>query len=369
MEKNTMDQRFRRGTRALIFVALWAPMLLLVAGCATAPTVSGGSAGGGGAAGTEDYPEWYLNPQSVYPDDVFLTAVGTGDTRRDAEQQALSGISQTFEAQVSVDSRTSERYRELMSSQGTMSETEIRLAEDTSVESNQTLLNVQYGEAAVDEQGRVHVIAYLERLPTSQVYRDLITRNGRQVDRFLSEAEGSTGIIREYAYTSAAAVVASSNEVLIDQLNIIVPGMARTVQLPYEFDEVLQRRADIASRMGVSVSVTGDTDGRVSSILRQALSEERFPIVDSGATLSVEGAISISDIPSNADFQSVRWTVSLGMIGPDGRSLVNYDEEDRASGISQEAARAFAYQDIEEAVSRDFVSAMRGYFDGLVLQN
>jgi len=365
-----MDQRYRRETRGLMLAAFLVPVFLLVAGCATAPTVSGGAGtAGGGTAGTEGYPEWYLNPQSVYPDDVFLTAVGTGDTRRDAEQQALSGISQTFEAQVSVDSRTSERYRELMSSQGTMSETEIRLAEDTSVESNQTLLNVQYGEAAVDEQGRVHVIAYLERLPTSQVYRDLITRNGRQVDRFLTEAEGSSGIIREYAYTSAAAVVASSNEVLIDQLNIIVPGMARTVQLPYEFDDVLQRRADIASRMGVSVSVAGDSDGRVSSILRQALSEERFPIVDSGATLSVEGAISISDIPSNADFQSVRWTVSLGMIGPDGRSLVNYDQEDRASGISQEAARAFAYQDIEEAVSRDFVSAMRGYFDGLVLQN
>ncbi|MFP4210569.1 MAG: LPP20 family lipoprotein [Alkalispirochaeta sp.] len=370
MEKITMDQRFRRGTRTFMLLALSALALLLIAGCASTPVVSNGGGGTpGSATATAEYPEWYLNPQSVYPDDEFLTAVGTGDTRRDAEQQALSGISQTFEAQVSVDSRTSERYRELMSAEGTMSETEIRLAEDTSVESNQTLLNVQYGEAAVDEQGRVHVIAYLERLPTSQVYRDLITRNGRQVDRFLTEAEESDGIIREYAYTSAAAVVASSNEVLIDQLNIIVPGMARTVQLPYVFDDVIQRRADIASRMGVSVSVAGDTDGRVTSILRQALSDERFPLVDSGSTLSVEGVISINEIPSNADFQSVRWTVSLGMIGPDGRSLVNYDEENRASGISQEAARAFAYQDIEEAVSRDFVSAMRGYFDGLVLQN
>jgi hypothetical protein len=61
--------------------------------------------------------------------------------------------------------------------------------------------------------------------------------------------------------------------------------------------------------------------------------------------------------------------MSQDMAGPDGSSLVNLDEEDRASGVSEEAARAFAYRDIEEAVARDFVDAMRGYFDGLVLSN
>lgn len=357
-------------------IQLWSGLIVLIVavvvctGCAT--TSDGGSSSGGtttGGGSAEDYPDWYLDPQSVYPDDTYLTAIGTGDSRRDAEQQALSGLSQTFEARVSVDSRTSERYRELMSSQGTMTETEIQLAESTNVQSNQTLLNVQFGEAAVDEMGRVHVIAYLERLPTSQVYRDLIERNGRQVDRFLSEATGSDGIVREYAYLSAAAVVAGSNEVLIDQLNIIVPGMANTVQLPYVYDDVLQKRADLASNMGVRIQVSGDSDGRVTGILREAMSEERFPIVSSDPVLDVAGDISVVSIPSNADFKSVRWTLTLDMMGPNGRSLVSFDKEDRSSGISDEAAEAFAYRDIEEAVGEEFASSMRGYFDGLVLSN
>ncbi len=55
------------------------------------------------------------------------------------------------------------------------------------------------------------------------------------------------------------------------------------------------------------------------------------------------------------------------MTSRDGRSLVNYDEENRASGISEEAARAFAYRDIEKAVARNFVESMLSYFNGVVL--
>ncbi len=332
---------------------------LLLAGCVTVPPTAERDGG--------DYPEWFLNPQSVYPDDTYLTAIGTGDSRRGAEEQALSGLSQIFEARISVDSRQSERYRELMSSQGTMSETEIRLAQDSSVKSNQTLLNVQFGEAAVDETGRVHVIAYLERLPTARVYRDLIGRNGQQVGRFLNEADGSDDIIRRYAYVSAATVIAERNEILLDQLNIIAPGMGQTVQLPYVYDRVVQRKADLSANMTVSVSVDGDSQGRIVAILRQALSEERLPMVENNAVLSVAGAVRIEPIASNPDFESVRWTLRLEMTTRDGRSLVNFDEENRASGISEEAARAFAYRDIETAVSRKFVAAMRSYFDGMVL--
>ena len=146
----------KQRSRWWLLVILGITAATLLAGCATA---SGGGAGGGGSTGgsaagaSGDFPDWYLDPQSVYPDKTYLTSVGSGDSRRDAEQQALSGLSQTFEAQISVDSRTRERYRELMTSEGNMTETEIRLAETTNVQSNQTLLNVQFGEAAVDETG------------------------------------------------------------------------------------------------------------------------------------------------------------------------------------------------------------------------
>lgn len=343
-----------------------AAVSLALSGCVT----GGGSTGASAASGSSsDLPEWYLNPQAVYPDDIYLTAIGTGDSRRDAEQQALAGLSQIFEADISVDVRTSERYSELMTAGGNVSESEVQLAQNTNVRSNQTLLNVQYGEAAVDDVGRVNVIAYIERLPTGRVYTDLIARNATQVERFLAESAASTDLIREYAFLSAAAVVATGNELLRDQLRIISPPMSRMVNLPYDYDTVLQQRADLASQMRVSVSIEGDQDGRIAGIIRQSLSEERFPVGDDSPVLRVTGQIVLGAPEETSNFISRRWSLTLDMSGPDGASLVTVDTSNRASGVSESAATAFAYRDAEEAVRDEFVAAIGGYFDGVVLGN
>ncbi len=339
-------------------------LLVFFASCATspAPVQSGGSGG-------RDLPEWYLNPQAVYPDDIYLSAVGTGDSRRDAEQQAMASLSQIFESEIRVDVQTQERYRELATAEGNISESEVELAQSTNVRSNQTLLNVQYGEAAVDETGRVHAIAYIERNPTAQVYRNLIQKNADQVASFLTESRGSSDVIRRYAYLSAAGVVATSNEVLINQLDIIQPGFSRTVPLAYEYDQILQERTDLASEMRVAIAISGDEGGRIAGVIRAALSEERFPVSDQSPTLRVSGRVEITPLQLSGDFESVNWVLTLDMSGPDGSSLVTYDNEDRASGVSLDSARAFAYQDIEEEVADGFVGAMRRYFDGVVLGN
>lgn len=354
------------GTRRILVA--FSLVSLLIASCASGPApASSTSAGGGG--GSEDYPDWYLNPQSVYPDDVYLSAVGTGDSRRDAEQQAMASLSQIFESEIRVDSRTQERYRELATAEGNLSESEVQLAQNTSVRSNQTLLNVQYGEAAVDETGRVHVIAYIERNPTAQVYRNLIQKNADQVTSFLGESQSSGDIIRRYAFLSAAGVVASSNEVLLNQLDIIQPGFSQTVPLGYNYEQILQERVDLASQMRVSIAIANDEGGRITDVIREALSEERFPIGAQSPMLRVTGSVNVTPLELSGDFKSVNWVLTLDMAGPDGSSLVTYNNEDRASGVTIDSARAFAFQDIEEAVADDFVGAMRRYFDGVVLGN
>jgi hypothetical protein len=346
------------------------PLFIIAAAltaCATSSGTSAAQGQGTRTASADDLPQWYLNPQDVYPDEQYLTSVGTGDTRRDAEQQAMAGLSQIFEAEIEVDSRTRERYSEIMTAQGTLSESEVELAQTTNIRSDQTLLNVQFGEAAVDDVGRVHVIAYIQRLPTARVYQDLIETNGAQVRSFLDQADESGGLIRRYSYVSAAAVVAQNNEVLRDQLRIISPGFSEMVDLPYDPDTVIRRRADLASQMVVSVSIGGDPDGRLAAVVREALSEERFPISSEDPVLQVAGEMSLSEEEGNPDFETVRWLLQLDMTGPDGSTLVAVEEQGRASGVSLDAARAFAYQDMEEIVGRELVGSMREYFDGVVL--
>lgn len=343
--------------------ALGAALVVLVlVGCGSSPSPAAQASRGG-----SDLPDWYLNPGEVYPDGTYLVSVGTGDTRRAAEQQAMAGLAQSFEASIQVDVTTQERYRDLVTAQGTFSEADVQLAQTTNIQAAQTLLNVQFGEAAVDEQGRVHAIAYIERLPTGRVYQELIEKNNRQVESFLREASGSTDLIREYAFVSAAGLVASNNEVLRNQLMIIAPALAQVTRASYDYDALLQRRTDLASAMRVSVAISGDDGDRIGGVLRQALSQERFPVSDANPVLRVTGRVSIEPIALNPDFESVRWVLNLNMVGPNGSSLVTLDEQGRSSAVTTESAIAFSYRDMQEVVERRFVGAMRRYFDGLVL--
>ncbi len=356
------------GTTTMVRFLAGAAFLLglgvLLAGCSSGPSPAARTGGG-----RSDLPEWYLDPGSVYPDNTYLASVGTGDTRRAAEQQAMAGLSQTFEANIQVDMRTQERYRDIVTAQGTFSEADVQLAQTTNVQSAQTLLNIQFGEAAVDENGRVHAIAYIERLPTGRVYQELIQKNGRQVESFLREADNSNDVIREYAFVSAAGIIATNNEVLRNQLMIIAPALGQMVSVPYNYDALLQRRTDIASGMRVAVSLTGDDGDRVGGVLRQALNQERFPVSTDNPVLTVTGRVQIEPIDLNPDFESVRWVLNLNMAGPNGSSLVSFDDQGRSSAVTTESAIAFAYRDMQEAVERNFVGAMRRYFDGLVLGN
>ncbi len=346
----------QRGITATVLAVSALVIAACAAGPAPAPTARG-----------QELPDWYLNPSAVYPDEVYLTAVGTGDTRRAAEQQAMAGLSQIFEAEIEVDMTTRERYRDIMTGSGTLSETEVELAQTTSVRSAQNLLNVQMGEAAVDESGRVHAIAYIERIPTGRLYVDLIEKNGEQVRYFLDQARTSESPVRAYAWVSAAAIVATGNELLRDQLRIIAPAMGQIIQLPYVYEDVLQERVDGASRMRVSVAVDGDEGDRVGGTVRQALGRERFPISSDNPVLRVTGRVSVEEVALSDDFETARWVLNLAMSGPDGVELLSYDDQGRASAVTIDSAKAFAYRDVQQAVEQNFVGAMRRYFDSLVL--
>lgn len=280
----------------------------------------------------------------------------------------MAGLSQIFKSEINVDVSTAERYRDLVGPSGSVSESELMLAQSTNVQSNQTLLNVQFGEAAVDGEGRVHVIAYINRMETGRIYQDLIQKNGGFVVDYLEDYRAAENPVRKYAYISAAAVVAQSNALLLDQLRIISQPFYAMTEVPYELRQVQQAKVDTASTMTINIEVAGDAGDRVASAIREALSEERFPTADP-ALITIGGEVSIEPIELNPKYKAVRWYLSLSFIGPDGNALVTYDNQDRAQAVTAESAQSFAFDDIDEAVKREFVASIRDYFDGLVLGN
>ncbi len=328
----------------------------LIAGCTSSPA----SSRGGGM------PAWYLDPGSVYPDQTYLAAVGSGGTRRAAEEQAFASLASIFEVDIAVDQEIQERYQEIVSTGGSFSDEEIRFTQTTNLRAAQTLLNVQLGEAAVDSLGRVYIIAYLERMPTGRIYQELIEKNGRQISSLINRADGNDDLIQQYALTSAAAVIAASNEVLIQQLRIIAPMLSQVTMLPYDYADIQDQLVRLSGAMRTAVTILDDPDQRVAALVRQGLTAERFPVTENDAVLFITGSLSLEPIQLNQDFETVRWVLTLAMASADGRELVRLNRQGRSSGITEEAAISMAYRDVDELIQRSFIGEMRRYLDRLV---
>lgn len=317
-----------------------------------------------GCATSSGLPAWYLDATTVYPEERYLTGVGNADTLEQAQERALAALSQIFEVDISVDQTTQERYRELMTADGAMSEAELELTQTTSLRTAQTLLNVQFGETAIDELGRVSVIAVIDRPETGRLYADLIARNAEQVRAYAAEAERGDAL-RRYAFLSAAGIVATSNEQLVAQLEIIDP--ARVPPLGYEPEQLRTARADAARAIPVAVAIDGDETGVVAATVREAFTRDGFTVTSDGGVLVTQGSLAIRPEELNPDYETVRWTLLVDVTGPGGETIVSVELNERASGISEDAARAFALRDIEEAVGDLVVDRVRRWFDELVL--
>lgn len=353
------------GAHALVVaVVIGTASTVVLSGCATGTTAEDGD-----NAGAEDIPAWYLDPEEKYPDDQYLSAVGSGETRRAAEEQAYAGLSQAFEIDIQVDSTTQERYREIMTEEGNMTESEVELSQTVDVQSGQELMNVRTAEAAIDDEGRVRTIAYIERQPTGNMYADLIRKNDEQISSLVNEARETGDPVRRYASLNAAVAVARNNEVLLEQLRIISPPIHGALRVSYDFDPLISRRADAAEQIRVAVELDSEADGgaRVETALREAVGERRFVITEQDPVLRVSGEVEMQPVELNPDFETVRWTLDLELRREDGASIVSYGEDGRASATTRESARALAWSDMQGLIHEEFAGRMSGYFDSLVL--
>ena len=189
-------------TKNIFFILI---LIIILASCVSAPSGSGST----DTSTTEPPPPtetkggpppaWLLNPYNLYSEAEYLAVIGEGDTRRDAESSAAGSLSRIFETNVQVDSVAIQRYNEIAKDGGYQIENEKSITETVSLQSQQTLINVQYGDTYLNDTGRYYIIAYINRNLTAQIYREKINKNSEAVMNFLNSSNEASGILRKFA--------------------------------------------------------------------------------------------------------------------------------------------------------------------------
>jgi LPP20 lipoprotein len=312
-------------------------------------------------------PEWINNPEKSYPNSQYMTAVGTGDSRKEAENLAASNLSKIFQSQIKSEETINARYQELMKSNQSSLESQTNINKNISVSSEQTLFNVRYPESYTDNLGRVYVLGVIEREPTAMIYKSKMNDNNSRIAVFVKRYRETKDPIKKYADIGAALVTAKVNETLRQQLDIIMPGMSVQPDTANSLERITELCSDAQKGIPFAIDISGAEKDNMTGFIGDMLSGLGFPVAEKGI-LTIKGSESVERITLNSDQKFVRWSYQFSVLDQSQTVILSISANGREGHITYEEAVARALRTMRDRIKTDFAKKINGYFDALVIK-
>ncbi|MDP8268734.1 MAG: hypothetical protein P9L97_08410 [Candidatus Tenebribacter davisii] len=312
-------------------------------------------------------PDWLKNPKSVYREQMYLSAIGEGDSRSDAENMAAGNLARIFESNIKAEETVNQRYMELTKNKKTDIEEQTNVLKNVNIKSQQTLFNIQYGESFTDDMGRVHTIAYLNRMKTAEIYESKINKNAEQINYFVGLAENSKDPILNYAAMSAASAVSSQNEILIGQLTIIFPTALEMLELNYDHNEIIKNTSSAAANVSCKIDIKNDKEKKVTILLEELINDLGF-VLNNDEVLRIDGDILLEETDLNRDLEFIRYELQINVTNNKDNVIVSMSEKGREGHVSAAEAKARAIRTLSKKINKQLKKKLISYFDNMVLE-
>ncbi len=314
-------------------------------------------------------PEKFLNPYQEYDKSLYLASVGIGDTLSQAQQAALSSLSQQITVSVKATQDTQESFVQKIDGDGNSLLGDIQLKGKTSILSSNDFIGVQYGELFRDKNELVYTIAYINRVSVGNIYRNLIDENQKKIKRLLSESKRQRRLTK-YVAISNALKLSKQNDEYVKFLDVLAPSMAAISRQATETTSI-QLEQDLANagsavRFYIEVSVAGKrgirqsrkTEKVLKGVLTEVLTAMKFSVVNVSYVKSVDYiadvSLSLKDTVVG-DYPTVEWKISFH-ITDKKKVLLARSNRGASKGKDIESAYRFADVDIEKQL-RLFISS------------
>ncbi|MCK5051226.1 MAG: LPP20 family lipoprotein [Candidatus Cloacimonetes bacterium] len=312
-------------------------------------------------------PEWLMNPKAVYSEQMYLTAIGEGDSRSDAENMAAGKLARIFESNIKAEETVNQRYMELTKNNKTSTEEQTDVTKSVNIQSQQTLFNIQYGESYTDDVGQVHAIAFLNRMKTAEIYESKINKNAGRIDYFIGIADKSADPILKYAAMSAASAVSSINESLLAQLTIIFPSAIDMLEINYNHDIIVRDAKAAAAAVSCKIEIQNDEENKITILLEELINDLGF-VLSKDNVLKIDGNILLEETDLKRDLEFIRFELQINVSDNKDNIIVSMSEKGREGHVSASEAKARAIRTLGKKINKQLKKKLITYLDGMVLE-
>ncbi|GHV80304.1 hypothetical protein AGMMS49944_20950 [Spirochaetia bacterium] len=344
--------------------------LVFLSGCAGTPPADTREAEAVAAANAalgamNGQPLWVNTPEAVYPRNAFVSAVGSGNNRDQAEKSAFAALSSVFRQTLRADQTIATSFQEAVKNGAAAS-----WIENTSVDSairtstSMDLVGAEIREVWSD--GKIfYAVAVMEKAGTAPVYTRMIQDNQKIIDTLIAVPASDRNSMDSLARFQFAATLAELNKVFANVLSVIGAPVPAGLKAPEDFR---LEAANIMKTIPVSVTVQNDRDGRIRAAFTSALSAAGFRAGDTNSRYQLQARLSFTEVqlPGQTN-KFTRYVIDGNFTNTStGAVLFPYNINGREGHITLPEAENRAVKAAEDKIKGEYPGALTSFLFRLV---
>jgi hypothetical protein len=315
-------------------------------------------------------PDWVRDASDEFPPGRYLTALGRGADRLEAEDRARADIARFFHTEIESNRQTRESIRQRSAAQGVQTDHRIRSVEQLRISSRKMLSGVwiaRVHQNTASPEREFYVLAALDRRQAAAAAAANIRSLDAAIQKSLAALEGQDRWNRIrmlqtcLEHHDRRSLYAAELRVLQPEAGGIDPVVSR--------DDLENRLARLLREdLLVAVAVTGAGSERVGRSLVAALTQKGFSVTErvSQARLIARGAVDIeADTAIESTWKFVRWRVHFDLMDARAETIfASIGRSGREGHLTVPKAEQRALRQIEAALTGEIAVRLDDFIRG-----
>jgi hypothetical protein len=296
----------------------------------------------------------------AYYGGAYISAVGYGESRKEAEGSALAALVSQFGQSVQADIQILEAYREAV--QGG----KIEFSGDTTLNNEiktsasiDTLVGAEIRDIWFD--GKLYYASIImDREKTITIYTGIVTANQSIIETLTTIDEADTYTFYGLARYRLAAIIAEANQLYSNLLSVADKRGKGPDQKRGSFYSL--EAGQIASNITIAIQINEDRENRIAGAFQKLLNQQGFQtaVAGDGAIYNGRYVLDIratfNEAPiSHPEYKFVNWTVDAQLTDTSKHTvLLPFSTGDRAGHLNVDAAKQLSVRAAVEEISENY---------------
>jgi hypothetical protein len=307
-------------------------------------------------------PVWFSGSDPRYPDSLYVTGVGMGANKAQAEQKAIASLVSYFSQKVQAELTSVEREFQTTSNGATQSSSSAQMENSVkTAASMDKLIGAKIVENGDDGQS-YYALAALEKQSGARSYSDLLAANQKEIDLLIAISPEDHDSFIGYSHYLQAAKKADENAVYGSVLSLL-DGQSRQLETGTSYRV---EAAYILEHIPVTVNVENDKSDRIRGAFAAVLQKHGFRSGGTNARYVLNVTVELSEVQVAGANKFIRYEIDARLTDTTTSNvLVPFNINGREGHTTLSEAENRAIRTAERNITESYSAKLTEYFSTL----